>query len=190
MKLNLEASNKAEERILEYLEENASDSLAEKINNGVRIVKDDKALISRKDLGGFMKYATEEARKASKSGATSAYIDDDVVFSWAIHYFEEDSIEGKLYNEDGTEYAPPKASKPVSKTTTATRNTSKATTSTVTQKSLFDLMASDEKENEELPTPQTVIDEQEDEQENMRENEQEEVLNAVKEKKECIPRLP
>lgn len=23
---------------------------------------------------------------------------------WAIHYFEEDSIEGKLYNEDGTEY--------------------------------------------------------------------------------------
>ena len=27
-------------------------------------------------------------------------------FGWAIHYFEEEKIEGKLYNEDGTEYKP------------------------------------------------------------------------------------
>jgi hypothetical protein len=30
----------------------------------------------------------------------------DIVFNWVIHYFEEDSIEGKLYNEDGTDYKP------------------------------------------------------------------------------------
>ena len=34
----------------------------------------------------------------------SACIDDAVVYGWAVHYFEEDSIEGTLYNEDGTEY--------------------------------------------------------------------------------------
>ncbi|MBQ9750366.1 MAG: hypothetical protein IJV87_07290, partial [Clostridia bacterium] len=48
----------------------------------------------------------------------------DVVFGWCIHYFEEDSIEGTLYNEDGTEYkaAPaPKTEtvKPVAPTTKA-----------------------------------------------------------------------
>lgn len=29
-----------------------------------------------------------------------------VVYGWAVHYFEEESIEGTLYNEDGTEYKP------------------------------------------------------------------------------------
>ena len=40
----------------------------------------------------------------------------DDIMRWAIHYFEEDSIEGKLYNEDGTEYIPPK---PVKKAASA-----------------------------------------------------------------------
>ena len=51
-----------------------------------------------------MKYATEEARKLAEKGANSACVEDEVVFGWAIHYFEEDSIEGTLYLEDGTEY--------------------------------------------------------------------------------------
>lgn len=29
-----------------------------------------------------------------------------IVFGWAIHYFEEDFIEGTLFNEDGSEYKP------------------------------------------------------------------------------------
>ena len=29
------------------------------------------------------------------------------MYGWAVHYFEEDSIEGTLYNEDGTEYKAP-----------------------------------------------------------------------------------
>ena len=37
----------------------------------------------------------------------SACIDDDTVYGWAVHYFEEDSIEGTLCNEDGTEYKAP-----------------------------------------------------------------------------------
>ena len=40
-------------------------------------------------------------------------VDDKTVFGWAMHYFEEDSIEGTLYNEDGTEYKPIKETKTV-----------------------------------------------------------------------------
>ena len=119
--LNLTAKGTEQELIKRYLEENASEMLAGKINNGVRIEKDGKTLINKKTLEGFMKYATGEARKQAEKGASAACVRSDVVFGWAIHYFEEDSIEGKLYNEDGTEY---KAPKPViKKTTTETTST-------------------------------------------------------------------
>lgn len=106
--LNLVATTTAQQRVKEYLEANASDVLADKINNGVLIERDGKTLINKKTLDGFMSYATEEARKIAEQGARSACIEDSVVFGWAIHYFEEESIEGTLYNEDGTEYAKPK----------------------------------------------------------------------------------
>lgn len=106
-RLNLTANTPSEQRIKEYLEQNASDVLVDKINNGVKIEKDGKTLINKKDLDGFMKYATEEARKQAESGARSACIEDSVVFGWAVHYFEEDSIIGILYNEDGTEHSRP-----------------------------------------------------------------------------------
>lgn len=51
-----------------------------------------------------MSYASEEAKKQAAKGARYAMIEDSVVFGWAVHYFEEDDIEGTLYNEDGTEY--------------------------------------------------------------------------------------
>ena len=104
MKLNLETKTKEQELIKQYLEENVSEILAEKINNGVKIVKDNKTLINKKDLNGFMNYANAEARKLAEKGSNCACIEDKVVYGWAIHYFEEDSIEDKLYNEDGTEY--------------------------------------------------------------------------------------
>ncbi len=115
--LNLTAKGIEQELIKKYLEENASETLAEKINNGVRIEKDGKTLINKKSLDGFMKYATDEARKQAEKGASAACVRSDVVFGWAIHYFEEESIVGKLYNEDGSEY---KAPKPVVKKTTTT----------------------------------------------------------------------
>ena len=108
MTLNLEAKTKGERKVKAYLEANASEILAEKINNGVRIQKDGKTLLNKKTLAGFMKFACDEAKKQAEKGAHSACIDDDVVYGWAVHYFEEDSIEGTLYNEDGTEYKPPK----------------------------------------------------------------------------------
>lgn len=104
--LNLIARNTEQELVKRYLEENASERLAEKINNGVHVEKDGKTLISRKTLDGFMKYAADEAKKLAEKGASSACVKSDVVFGWAIHYFEEESIEGKLYNEDGSEYKP------------------------------------------------------------------------------------
>ena len=104
IKLNLETKNKEQEIIKAYLEENVSEILANKINNGVRIQKENKTLINKKTLDTFMKYACEEARKLAEKGANSACIEDKTVFGWAIHYFEEDSIEGILLNEDGSEY--------------------------------------------------------------------------------------
>lgn len=104
--LNLKTSNKAQEQIKEYLEQNVSEPLAEKINNGVQIVKDNKTLLNKKDLDGFWKFATDEARKTAEKGSNGAYVDDKTVYGWAIHYFEEDSLEGKLFNADGTEYKP------------------------------------------------------------------------------------
>ena len=104
MKLNLEAKTNEQELVKAYLEESASETLAEKINNGVPFQKDGKTLINKKTLDGFFKYASNEARKLASKGANSACVEDNVVYGWAVHYFEEDSIEGTLYNEDGSEY--------------------------------------------------------------------------------------
>ena len=118
--LNLTAKGTEQELIKKYLEENASETLAEKINKGVRIEKDGKTLINKKTLESFMDYAHEEAKKQAEKGSRYACLHSDVVFGWAIHYFEEESIVGKLYNEDGSEY---KAPKPVVKKTTAPAST-------------------------------------------------------------------
>ncbi len=104
IKLNLNATTPEQKKIKLYLENNVSEMLADKINNGVQIVKDDKMLLSKKDLDGFMDFANDEARKLAEKGSKYACINDDTVYGWAIHYFEENSIEGKLYNADGTEY--------------------------------------------------------------------------------------
>lgn len=109
----LEAKTKEQEILKKYLEDNASDVLTDKINNGVKIEKDGKTVINKKTLDTFMKYATEEAKKLAEKGATGAMVEDRVVFGWLIHYFEESDIIGILYNEDGTEYK-----KPITKTTT------------------------------------------------------------------------
>lgn len=106
IKLNLIAQDEQEERILAYLQENASETLADKINNGTPFEKDGKPLINKKNLAGFTDYAYEEARKLARKNAKVMIIDDPTVYGWAIHYFEEDSIEGTLYTIDGEEYKP------------------------------------------------------------------------------------
>ena len=102
----LETKNQQQEKLKAYLEQNASETLADKINNGVKIVKDGKTLLNKKTLDGFMDFALVEARKQAEKGARGAMVEDEVVYGWLIHYFEEETIEGILYNEDGTEYKP------------------------------------------------------------------------------------
>lgn len=157
MKLDLEAKTKEQELVKAYLEENASEVLAEKINSGVRIEKDGKTLINKKTLDGFMKYASSEARKLASNGANSACVEDKVVYGWAVHYFEEDAIEGNLCNEDGSEYKPaPKVTdKHVIKTVKQKKSTS--------QISMFDFEEKGEQQNkdeqednEELPTQDEI----------------------------------
>ena len=118
IKLNLTPQNKREELILNYLQNNASETLADKINNGTPFEKDGHPLLNKKTLSGFMKYACDEAKKLAEKGANSACIDDVTVYGWAIHYFEEESIEGTLYTIDGEEYKP--APKKVTTTKPAT----------------------------------------------------------------------
>ena len=106
IKLNLTPQNKQEELILNYLQNNASETFADKINNGTPFEKDGNPLLNKKTLSGFMKYACDEARKLAEKGSNSACVDNATVYGWAVHYFEEESIEGTLYTLDGEEYKP------------------------------------------------------------------------------------
>lgn len=80
-RLTLKANNHGEKRVLKYLEENASETLVEKINSGDKTLK------------GFFDYAQKEARKLASGNCVC--VDDETVFGWAIHYFEEGEIKGK-----------------------------------------------------------------------------------------------
>ena len=156
MKLNLEAKTQAEQKIKAYLEANASEILAQKINHGVRIQKDGKTLLNKKMLSGFLKFACDEAKKQVEKGSQSACIEDAVVYGWAVHYFEEDSIEGTLCNEDGTAYKEP-MSKPVPVSTKYEPLKPKPKP----QMSIFDMMAADEQkqpddESDDEPTDEEI----------------------------------
>lgn len=171
IKINLTAAGNEQTLIKNYLEQNASETLADKINIGVKIEKDNKTLLNKKDLNGFMKYANDEARKLAEKGANCACIEDKIVFGWAIHYFEEDSIEGNLYNEDGTEF------KVAPKVTTATKTIAKAPVAEQKkQASLFDFMdlsVNESKENEE------TCEVEEDEQDYEEESTEDETIEVV-----------
>ncbi len=79
--LNLKAENDNEKVIYRYLDENVSDTLRAKINGG------------KKTLAGFLQYARDKASALAQGGV--ACIEDETVFGWAIHYFEEDTIKQK-----------------------------------------------------------------------------------------------
>lgn len=157
MNLNLTANGKAQELILAYLKEYVSDVLAKKINDGTPFTKDGKTLINKKTLDGFMKFANTEARKLAENGANAACIEDNVVYGWAIHYFEEDSIEGTLYNEDGSEYKPV-----VRAVTKTTANVTPPKPEPKPQMSIFDMITNETTENSDNsnispPQPQITV---------------------------------
>lgn len=184
IKLNLTTSNKSQEQIKEYLKANASEVLADKINNGVRIVKDNKTLLNKKDLNGFWKYATDEARKICEKGVNGGYVDNETVYGWAIHYFEEDSIEGTLYNEDGTEFK-----KEILKTTTPKVETKPQPKKPENkQATLFDLFSNwtQEETKENIEENEEEI-EQEDDEEFTEEEQQEALEQLHKEQEQQLP---
>ena len=135
IELNLTAKDKQQQLVLDYLQENVSETLAEKINKGVHVTVDGKDLINTKDLTLFMAYAAEEARKLCEKGAKSACVEDATVFGWAIYYFEEDSIIGKLFTLDGKEY---KKEPPKTTTTTASKTVAAKPEPKDKQVSIFD----------------------------------------------------
>ena len=152
MKLNLDAKTNEERKVKAYLEANASEMLAEKINNGVRIQKNGKTLLNKKTLAGFLKYAYDKAKKQAEKGAHSACIDDAVVYGWAVHYFEE-PIEGTLYNEDGTEYK----KQPIVATKAPTVKYTPPKPQPKPQMSMFDLLdAKPEEPDEDEPTDEEI----------------------------------
>lgn len=158
--LNLKAESPELQAIKEFLQENANEFLAEKINNGVYIQKDGKRLLNKKDLASFMKYACEEARKLSAKGATSACVKDEIVFGWAMHYFEEADIIGTLYNEDGTAYQPaPKKNTSSVQRTPAPAVQAKPEPPKPRQFNLFDMMAQTEQPTTDKPTNEETVEE-------------------------------
>ena len=189
-KLNLEAKNETQKIIKDYLEKNVSDVLAEKINNGVRIQKDGKTLINKKTLAGCMDFALKEAQKLTEKGARAACIQDSVVFGWAIHFFEEDSIEGTLYNEDGTEYKPPKPVTPPKPATTYTPPKPQPKP----QMSLFELMensANEEKPSENAQDVSQKAVQQDDPEPDEEEPTEEELREAAETERDLpLPAMP
>ena len=180
MQLNLETKSKEQELVKAYLEKNASETLTEKINNGTPFEKDEKTLINKKTLDGFMKYASSEARKLASKGANSACVEDKVVYGWAIHYFEEDSIEGTLFNADGTEY------KPAPKPTPAQVRKVEAKEPEQRQATLFDLMEPEKSE------PEVNDENGDDEDEKPSQEEIDEILAEIaeEEKSDAEPEKP
>lgn len=107
-RLKLKADTPYERAILRYLEANASEALEEKINNG------------NKTLAQCWKYITSEAKKEAKNGC--AMIEDQKVYGWAIHFFEEDEIKAEAHespsestNDTPEERPAPKKAAPVAK---------------------------------------------------------------------------
>lgn len=106
MDLNLSAGNHNEALVLEHLKKTVTDILAEKINTG------------KKTLQGCWNFIVGEAKKKAVQGC--ACIEDREVFGWAVHYFEEDSIEEckSAPAVKTATTAKPKAEKKVEKKTT------------------------------------------------------------------------
>ena len=176
IKLNLNANTPAERKILEYLQNNASETLAEKINNGTPFEKDGKPLINKKILTGFMKYACEEARKTVENGSPSACIEDSVVYGWAVHYFEEESIEGTIYTLDGEEYKPAVKTKNIQKSTYTPTSAPKQQNQ---QASLFDIISQENNAVDTTEKEQPVIQNKEEPTEEMPKVETKQTLSPV-----------
>lgn len=86
-RIKLKADGRNQELVLAYLEENASEDLVEKINEGNRTMAD------------CWTYITGRARNKAKGNSVA--IEDAEVYGWAVHFFEENN--GDLKRESDAE---------------------------------------------------------------------------------------
>lgn len=144
-KLNLASDDFYMSKVIEFLKQNVTEALADKINNGVFIEKDGKRILNKKDINGFDKYTYTQAEKlvTEKKGLQRVRVTNSDVYEWAIKYFDDDTVEGTLFNEDGSEYKPPK---PVAAAKPATTYTPPAP-KPKPQMSLFELIEEQKPEN-------------------------------------------
>lgn len=84
-KVNLKAGTDKEKMLLEYLTKYASEDLAQRINNGT------------KTLAQCWNYIVSVARK--KAVGNCACVEDNTVYGWMMHFFEEDGIKGEDFNK-------------------------------------------------------------------------------------------
>ena len=152
--LKLKAETDCEKIVKQHLEQIVSETLARKINEGVIIEHNGQRVVNKKTFATFMVYLSEQAKgtipKEKQHGMQSCVMDGENIMSLAIHYFEEDSIIGKLYTLDGKELTEPKKTTPA--TVTPTRPVQKQDA----QMSLFGMMA------ENAPTMSEPNDEESD----------------------------
>ena len=85
MQITLEAKTRCEELMLKYIQENATEDLCERINAG------------SKTLSQCWNYIMSEARELAEHGCVC--IEDNTVFGWGMHFFEEDEISGEAYSK-------------------------------------------------------------------------------------------
>lgn len=83
---------------------------------------DEKYLNENKNLGGMFKYITERAREHAEDGC--AWVEDDTVYGWAIHYWDEseEDLRKEKINRDKLSKKETKVSK---KETSEEKNTPK-----------------------------------------------------------------
>lgn len=91
MRIKLDAKSEYEKKILEYLEENASDVLAAKINKGTKTMQDCWSFIV-------------DSVKKSVHGSSCAVVEDKEVYGMAVHFFEEDGIKYEPIRAAGVKY--------------------------------------------------------------------------------------
>lgn len=66
VKLNLEAEGTEQQAVLSYLQENVSETLADKINNGIYVEKDSKRLLNKKRLKRLYAFCLQRSQEIGR----------------------------------------------------------------------------------------------------------------------------
>lgn len=99
----LKTEDKSTQRVVDYLVNHCEKEPSFK----------DKILNDKKSLSGCWEYIKSKARKDAVG--VCAVIDDNVVFGWALHYFDEEELDWKEKPKETPKPKPKDKAKPKSK---------------------------------------------------------------------------